>query len=295
MVDADQILEPHHTGKLIVVAGDQQAVDVIVPHELYRLHHCAALRDGDGAGAHDVLGPDKGGVLPQAVLADEGVDVLVGGMLEDVLRLVALDHMAVLQDADAVGQLDGLIHVVSDENNGLVEPELEPVHLVLELGAGHGVQGGEGLIHEDDLRVGGKGAGYADALPLASGELGGVLAAVLVRLQVDQLQQLGDPVVDFFLGVPGHTHGQSDVVLHRHMGEQAALLDDIAHQAGKLGHLDPVDGGAIDENLAFVNGVELVERFQQGRFPASAGTDQDKKLVVLDGQTDVHQYRFSAV
>lgn len=60
------------------------------------------------------------------------------------------------------------------------------------------------------------------------------------------------------------------------MGEQAALLDDIAHQAGKLGHLDPVDGGAIDENLAFVNGVELVERFQQGRFPASAGTDQDK-------------------
>lgn len=62
-------------------------------------------------------------------------------MLEDVLRLVALDHMAVLQDADAVGQLDGLIHVVSDENNGLVEPELEPVHLVLELGAGHGVQG----------------------------------------------------------------------------------------------------------------------------------------------------------
>lgn len=65
-----------------------------------------------------------------------------------------------------------------------------------------GSRGGEGLIHEDDLRVGGKGAGYADALPLASGELGGVLAAVLVRLQVDQLQQLGDPVVDFFLGVP---------------------------------------------------------------------------------------------
>ena len=62
---------------------------------------------------------------------------------------------------------------MSDENNGLVEPELEPVHLVLELGAGHGVQGGEGLIHEDDLRVGGKGAGYADALPLAAGELGG--------------------------------------------------------------------------------------------------------------------------
>ena len=43
-----------------------------------------------------VLSPDKGGVLPQAVLADEGVDVLVGGMLEVVLRLVALDHMAVL-------------------------------------------------------------------------------------------------------------------------------------------------------------------------------------------------------
>ena len=31
---------------------------------------------------------------------------------------------------------------------------------------------------------------------------GRVLAAVLVRLQVDQLQQLGDPVVDFSLGYP---------------------------------------------------------------------------------------------
>ena len=77
-----------------------------------------------------------------------------------------------MHDADLVGDLDGLIHVVGDKYDGLVEGVLEAQQLILELGPGDGVQGAEGLVHEDDLRIGGEGPGHSDTLLLTAGELG---------------------------------------------------------------------------------------------------------------------------
>jgi hypothetical protein len=48
---------------------------------------------------------------------------------------------------------------------------LKPQEFVLEALADHGVDGGERLVHQQDRRVGGEGAGDADALLLAAGEL----------------------------------------------------------------------------------------------------------------------------
>ncbi len=47
----------------------------------------------------------------------------------------------------------------------------------LHLGAGDGVEGAEGLVHEQDGGVVGEGAGEADALALAAAELPGVAGA----------------------------------------------------------------------------------------------------------------------
>ena len=58
-------------------------------------------------------------------------------------------------------------------------PQLQ--ELPVELQAGEGVEGAEGLVEEDDRRIGGEGPGEGDALALASGELGRVAAGVDVR------------------------------------------------------------------------------------------------------------------
>ena len=186
-------------------------------------------------------------------LAQEILDETAGRAGQHLLWRGHLDDPAVIHENDHIGQVQRLLHIVGDKHKGLVQLLLEGAHLLLEGAPGHGVQGGEGLVHQHDGGRGGQGTENADALLLPAGHLGGVLVGVLLIGQVDQLQQLGDPVVDFFLGVPGHTHGQSDVVLHRHMGEQAALLDDIAHQAGKLA----MENGDIDMVVDYSGQVYL--------------------------------------
>ncbi len=80
---------------------------------------------------------------------------------------------------------------MGDEEDGLADGGLEGEELVLEAFADDGVDGAEGLVHEEDGRVGGEGAGDADALALAAGELGGVAGAVGGRVEADEVEEFG--------------------------------------------------------------------------------------------------------
>ena len=70
----------------------------------------------------------------------------------------------------------------------------QPQHVVdigAHRGPQRGIEGGEGLVEEDDLGIGGQGAGQGDALLLPAGELVGVAAGQAG--QADQFQQLVHP------------------------------------------------------------------------------------------------------
>ena len=107
---------------------------------------------------------------------------------------------ALAQDADPVAELDGLVDVVGDAHDGLAQLGLDRHQLVLQPLPGDRVDGAEGLVHEDDRRVGGQAAGDADALLLAAGELAGVAVAVLLRVEADEVEQLVDAGVDALAG-----------------------------------------------------------------------------------------------
>ena len=70
---------------------------------------------------------------------------------------------------------------MGDEDDGLADLGLEAEELVLQALAGDRVDGAERLVHEHQRRVGGQGAGHADALALAAGELAGVALAHVAR------------------------------------------------------------------------------------------------------------------
>ena len=53
---------------------------------------------------------------------------------------------------------------------------------VLDLGSGDGIEGRGGLVHQQDFRVDGQGAGDAEALLLAAGEAG---AGFLLQIVLD--------------------------------------------------------------------------------------------------------------
>ena len=118
---------------MLLLIHHKQTVHAALAHHLQGLEDRPPPVDGLGPQAHDIGGPDVPRVGPQAVFPDEGTDILIGRMLQDVLRCVALDDMPALDDTDAVGQLDGLIHVVGDKDDGFPCLLLQGVNLVLEL------------------------------------------------------------------------------------------------------------------------------------------------------------------
>ena len=85
----------------------------------------------------------------------------------------------------------------------------------------------------------GEGAGHADALALAAGELGRVALRELLG-QADDLQQLADAVVDALLVPAQQMRDGGDVLADRAVGEQADLLDDVADLASQLGRARPL-------------------------------------------------------
>ena len=126
----------------------------------------------------------QGEAADAAVAADEALDELVGGRPQQLVgRGVLLEDPAHVEQGDAVGQLDGLVEVVGDQDDRLVDAGLQGEQLVLQPAPHDRVHRAEGLVHEQDGRVGGQGPGHADPLLLA--------ARQLVRVAAEQASRPG--------------------------------------------------------------------------------------------------------
>src|SRR5215203_4619400 len=185
-------------------------------------------------GRLDVFDRAEAEALYRRSAADKVGDELVGGVGQDPLRRVVLGDLGLLlEDRYPVAHLYGLVDVVGDEDDGLPDLLLEPQELVLEPVAGDGVYGPEGLVHQQDRRVGGHRPRHPDPLPLASGEL--LRVTVAVR-QVDpyRLQQLIRSIRDAILVPTEHLRYRRDVVGDGHVREEPDLLDDVTYPATEL-------------------------------------------------------------
>ena len=103
-----------------------------------------------------------------------------------------LDVGAFGQHRDAVAEQDGLVDVVGDEHDGLVQLALELQELLLQLGPHDRVDGAERLVHQQHGGIGGEGSRHTDALLLAARQLRRVPVGVR-RAEPDQLEQLQRP------------------------------------------------------------------------------------------------------
>src|SRR5262249_32041457 len=126
-------------------------------------------------------------------------------------------------DDDAVGQVDGFVDLVGDEQDGfaVVAPDAE--ELGLHDLARLGVQGGEGLVHEQDVRVDGERSGEVGALTHAAGQL--VRIVTLEAAQANQADQRVGTGDRFALGFALHLQAEDDVVHDRAPREQGVLLE----------------------------------------------------------------------
>ena len=188
---------------------------------------CARLgRDGGDGALHvdldDVAVAPADGALDQVGLAEEvghegGLRVLV----ELGRGAHLLDHARV-HHRDGVGHGHGLLLVVRDVHEGQPDLGLDPLDLDLHRAAQLQVESAERLVEQQHLGTVDQGPGEGDALLLAAGELGRLLARLGVEL--DEVEHLADLLVDLLALATAQPEG--DVLVDVEVREQRVVLED---------------------------------------------------------------------
>ena len=137
--------------------------------------------------------------------ADEPGHEQVRRVVVQLHRRADLLKHAAEHDRHAIAERHRLGLVVGDVDGGRVEPALDPGDLGAHLHAQLGVQVGEGLVHQERLRVTDDRAPHRDALALPAGQVRGLAREVLG--QVEDVRRLLHLAVDLGL---------------RHLGEPRA-------------------------------------------------------------------------
>jgi hypothetical protein len=170
---------------------------------------------------------------------------------------------------------------------GLADLGLQAQELVLQALAVDRVDAPERLVHEHERRVGREGAGDADALAHAAGELAGVAPARLVGVERDELEELVDALARASL-VPAEELGhRGDVVADRQVREEAGLLDRVADAAPQLRRGLVPDALPAEQDVPVGDVDHPVDHPHGGGLAAARGPDQDADLARRDGEREV--------
>lgn len=202
-----------------------------------------------------------------------------------------LEDGAVFEDEDAVGHADGG-EAVGDEDGHAVAGEFGETEEDVVFGAG--VEGGGGLVEDDELGVAHVGAGEGDFLPLAGGEVGAAVEAPAEHVVVAAGELGGDGVGEGFFGgvtdagevVEGVDVAEADVFLEEHVVTHVVLEDDADLAAqGVDGIVAEID--TVEEDDAVVGIVEAGEEFDEGGFAGAVFADKGEALLRVEAEAEV--------
>ncbi len=195
---------------------------------------------------------------------------------------------AFVEQRDARGELHGFLHVVSDEDGGFAQLGAQTEEFALQIEAGDGVESAEGFVEEENVRVGGEGAGDADALALSAGEFAGKTMRECFGGKIDGIEEGEDARGDFF-GRPVFQSGnEGHIALDGEVREQAAFLNDVADGAPETDGV-PV---AVVRRPSMRTSPEVgmshaVDEAQSGGFAGAAAAEEDEGFAGFDGEGEV--------
>ena len=198
-----------------------------------------------------------------------------------------------------VGHVTGKGHLVGDDHHGHVLGGKLADDLQ-DLAGQLWVEGGGGLVEEQDLRLHGQRAGDGYALLLSAGELVGV--RVLAVGKAHLLQKLPRVGVDLVLrALLDQNRGLGDVLQHGVVGKEVEVLKHQAEgglDAAQLGAAG-VDGLAVYVTsgilaqigqVAAVHGLQQRGAAQQRALAAARRADDGHHLTLLHRQGDVVEH-----
>jgi len=150
----------------------------------------------------------------------EVCDKFIRGVTHDLERRRRLNYPTVPHHDNSIGKPDGLLDIVRDKQDRLIESVVDSLEFFLQTRSGDRVQSTERLIHQEGSRLCSQCSRQADALLFPARQLGRIPVCIRLRWQSDQRQQVVDPGLDASL-VPFEQIGNDcDVITDSHVGEE---------------------------------------------------------------------------
>ena len=179
-------------------------------------------------------------------------------------------------------------HLVGDNHHRNTQPPVDVLHQAQNVPGGLWVQGGGGLIAQQNARVAGQGPGDGNALLLPAGQLGGVCLR-LVR-QAHHLQQLPGAALCVRLFHPGNLHGEADVFQAGALHQQVELLENHADGPPPDDELLGPHGaqvGPVDDDLSGGGPLQQIDAPHQCGLTRPAHAHDAIDVAVADGKGHV--------
>jgi hypothetical protein len=190
---------------------------------------------------------------------------------------------------------------VLDEENRDLEPIPDLRDVLHELFGLMGVHAGGGLVQEEELRIGRKGA---DDLQAALGAVGQAAGGFIRQiLHAEDIEELDRPLVLALLLLPvaGETEdtgehivadlimqADADILFHGHLVKKTDILEGTGDaQAGGLNNAHAVQILPVDEHRAGGGLIDFGEKIENGGFSGAVGADQAGDLRFTDGQVEI--------
>jgi len=192
---------------------------------------------------------------------------------------------AVLHHRHLVAQGHGFDLVVGHIDGGGFQALVHQFHFGTHLDPQLGVEVGQRLVKQINLRPPRQRPAHGHPLLLTTGQLAGLAAQ-----QVFDLQQLGHPRHLFINGCSAHLadlQAEGDVVAHAHGRVQRIGLKHHGDITVLGAHA--TDVGVVHQDRPATDGLKAGNAVHQGRFAAARRPDQNQELAVIDFKLDVFQ------
>ena len=207
--------------------------------------------------------------------ADEAGDLLRGGRAEYLRRTVQLEQPAVHQDPDAVAERHGLTAIVGDEDRRGPLLAQDAPEIVDQALPRRGIERGERLVEQQDLRLHHEGPRQRRALRLTARDR--ARPALGEVRDAEAPEPLSHPARRAQAALAAKAQAQGHVLPDRRVGEER-FLKDTRHAPPDCQRGARSDGGAAEAHLTRHGGFEQTEDTQERRLARAVRADEGEDL-----------------
>src|SRR5580704_9241844 len=167
---------------------------------------------------------------------------------------------------------------MGDKNDGLLQPPRQFAKFALQLGARYRVQGPEGLVHQENRRIGGQGAGDSHALALPAGKLSGLSRGEFGDVETHQFQHFAHPLAHPRCGPGFQTRNHGHILLHGPVREEAHVLNHVTNAPTQANRIPVGLRASLDNDFARGRFEQAVNELESSGFTGAATPEEHQSL-----------------